>query len=133
MHFHDLALGPQCFEHFSFLIPPSLPHLPFIFYQLHLFLFISTFDGDLFNPPYVHKMDPNKDANTEEQQAPFGEPDDPTENPQSFEVNPSQPVLFCDVHLSQQDVHNWSKKDAFRHFYVNWYLSSFPFKYAIKY
>jgi len=128
-----LPWGHNALNIFLFLyLPPSLI-FPFIFYQLHLFLFISTFDGDLFNPPYVHKMDPNKDANTEEQQAPFGEPDDPTENPQSFEVNPSQPVLFCDVHLSQQDVHNWSKKDAFRHFYVNWYLSSFPFKYAIKY
>jgi len=73
-------------------------------------------------------MDPNEDTPPEEQPAPSGEQDDLTDQPQSLiEVNPAQPVLFCDVHLSQRDVRNWSKKDAFRHFYVNWYLPSHAF------
>lgn len=78
-------------------------------------------------------MDTNGDAPPEELPAPSGEQGGLIDYPQSLvEVSLSQPVLFCDFNLSQRDIYNWSKKDAFRHFYMNWYLPTILFKYTIK-
>lgn len=126
----DLALRPQCFESFSFSIP-----LHFFFINSIISLSFSIFDlkfshrAALVYPPCIHspsKMDTNEDAPPEELPAPSGEQGDTDHFQPSLEVSLSQPVLFCDVNLSQRDVRNWSKKDAFRHFYVNWYVPHPP-------
>lgn len=61
-------------------------------------------------------MDPSQD--------PPEEPARPDEQRDPV-TDPTQPVLFWDVQLSQKDVQNWTKKGAFRHFYMNWYLLPF--------
>lgn len=116
---------------------PSFSSTPSFPLQFPIFDLNHSNRAALVYPPRVHspsKMDANEDTSPEELPAPSGKQGDLIDHPQSLvETSLSQPVLFCDVNLSQRDVHNWSKKDAFRHFYVNWYLRIILFRYAIKY